>query len=141
MILGQIRRRIFMSTKLRIVLLICGVLIFAVILAGFQIPRPADSRPADTKLRPFPSVLSPRLPYDVDEATVGRLMALVHPKNGGQYSSEDADRVIVAQREFDILSWQAFLALNWPQQAWNAPRSSITDKNGAPLWSYWVPME
>lgn len=130
-----------MSTKLRIVLLICGALIFAVILAGFQIPRPADSRPADTKLRPFPSVLSPRLPYDVDEATVGRLMALVHPKNGGQYSSEDADRVIVAQREFDILSWQAFLALNWPQQAWNAPMSSITDKNGAPLWSYWVPME
>ena len=130
-----------MRRQFRIILSICGSLIFAVILAGFQIPRPAGSRPQDMKLRPFPSVLSPKLPYDVDAATVDPLIALVHPKNGGEYSPEDTGRVIMAQREFDILSWQAFLALNWPQKAYGVPEPALNDPNGNPLWSYWVPME
>ena len=123
------------------VLSICGSAISVVILAGFQTPRVAGSRPADVKLRPFPSVLSPSLPYDVDEAKINRLMGLVHPENGGEYSPEDTGRVIVAEREFDILSWQAFLALNWPQKAYGLPGPTLDDPNGKPLWSFWVPME
>jgi hypothetical protein len=68
-------------------------------------------------------------------------MAKVQPKNGGEYSPEDADRVIVAQRDFDILSWQAFLALNWPQKSYGIPEATINAATGNPLWSYWVPME
>ena len=37
-----------------VVLSICGSAISVVILAGFQTPRVAGSRPADVKLRPFP---------------------------------------------------------------------------------------
>jgi hypothetical protein len=120
---------------------ICGSGIAAVVLAGFQISAPTGSRPANMKLPPFPSVLSPKLPYDVDAALIDRLMKLVHPKNGGEYSPEDTDRVIVAQREFDILSWQAFLALNWPQKAYGVPTPTINHPNADPLWSYWVPIQ
>jgi hypothetical protein len=124
-----------------VVLSVCSGVIGVVILAGFQTAKGTGSRLADAKLRPFRSVLSPRLPYDVDEPAIDRLMGLVHPKNGGDYSPEDADRVIVAQRDFDILSWQAFLALNWPQKAYGLPGPTLDDPGGKPLWSYWVPME
>ncbi|MEJ0078040.1 MAG: hypothetical protein WDO17_21895 [Alphaproteobacteria bacterium] len=43
------------------------------------------------------------------------------------------------QRLFDLWSWQAFLAMNWPTDSSGAPASSITGYSAtyAPLWSAW----
>lgn len=130
-----------MKKQLQGVLSICGIGIVVVILTWVQVSAPAGNLPANMNLQPFPSVLSPNLPYDVDAAMIDGRMSHVHPKNGGEYSPEDTDLVIEAQREFDILSWQAFLALNWPQKAYNVPEPTIDDRNGNPLWTYWVPIE
>jgi hypothetical protein len=92
-------------------------------------------------LRPFPAALSPLLPYDVDAHLIARLMSNVHPTDGSQYSAHDAQLVMVAQREFDILAWQAFLALNWPQRKYGDPQSTINDPSAEPLWAYWVPVQ
>jgi hypothetical protein len=96
---------------------------------------------AGPNLQSFPQVLSPVLPYDVNAVAVEQQMRQVHPRNGGEYSAADADLVISAQRQFDILAWQAFLALNWPQKAWNKPAVNLNERDGSPLWSYWVPIE
>src|SRR5271170_1279643 len=48
----------------------------------------------------FPTPLSPDLPYDVDVAKVRKL--------------DTEGKIAIAQREFDIMAWQAFIALNWP---------------------------
>ena len=96
---------------------------------------------AGPNLQSFPQVLSPALPYDVNAVAVEQQMRQVHPRNGGEYSAADADLVISAQRQFDILAWQAFLALNWPQKAWNEPAVNLNERDGSPLWSYWVPIE
>lgn len=130
-----------MKKQLQGVLSICGIGIVVVILTWVQVSAPAGNLPANMNLQPFPSVLSPNLPYDVDAAMINGRISHVHPKNGGEYSPEDTDLVIEAQREFDILSWQAFLALNWPQKAYNVPEPTIDDRNGNPLWTYWVPIE
>jgi hypothetical protein len=130
-----------MKRQLQVVRSICGSAIIVVILAGFQISTPAGSLAANMKLQQFPSVLSSDLPFDVDAAMIDGLMSHVHPRNGGEYSPEDTDLVIEAQREFDILSWQAFLALNWPQKAYSVPEPTLDDPNGNPLWIYWVPIE
>ena len=130
-----------MRMPARFIFSVCGGLIIISSVAGFALATQGGSSSAGVKLRPFPSALSPNLPYDVDAALIGRMMETVHPRDGGQYSPEEAVRVTQAQREFDILSWQAFLALNWPQKAYNRPAPTIIDPQGEPLWSYWVPME
>lgn len=124
-----------MRRDFRVLLLIVAVAIIGVLsLIGFQ------GAQSTSALRSFPAILSPKLPYDVGPATI-ELLRRVHPRNGGEYSPEDADRVIVAQRDFDILSWQAFLALNWPQKSYGVPEAAINTAVGNPLWSYWVPAE
>lgn len=78
-------------------------------------------------LRPFPLPLSARLPYDVDVARVRKL--------------DDSGKVLVAQREFDILAWQAFIALNWPADGTGKPDASktIADSSSPRIWSFWRP--
>ncbi|HVO59351.1 MAG TPA: hypothetical protein VMT53_00370 [Terriglobales bacterium] len=126
----------------RRILSVFGAALVALILAGFNhTQQQGEDSSENLKLRPFPSILSPNLPYDVDETMIDQMMAMVHPKNGGEYSAEDASRVIKAQREFDILSWQAFLALNWPHKTYDVAEPTVNDPHGEPLWSYWIPKE
>jgi len=121
-----------------LVILSLGCLLFAIFLPAVRLETQS---PGATGLRPFPSTLSPQLPYDVDAARIEQMMAQVHPRNGGEYSPQDTELVLHAQHEFDILSWQAFLALNWPQQSYEVPQSNLNATVGEPLWAYWVPKE
>src|SRR5271165_7212382 len=72
--------------------------------------------------RSFPLPFSPDLPYDVNRAVVDRL--------------DQQGRVLEAQREFDILSWQAFIALNWPAAADGSPArdKTIADSTANRVW-------
>lgn len=89
---------------------------------------PAAQLPAP-RLRPFPKSLSGDLPYDVDVNLVRLLDAR------GELRS--------AQREFDILAWQAFLALNWPAAKDGRPdvRKTPADTAAPRVWSFWRPSE
>lgn len=93
-------------------------------------------------MRAFPTDLSSssRIPFDVDETFVSQLVEDIHPKDD-KFTPEQTQRLLVAQREFDILAWQAFLALNWPQKGYNNPQPEITSTDGEPLWMYWRPSQ
>jgi hypothetical protein len=73
----------------------------------------------------FPTPLSPDLPYDVDVAKVRKL--------------DDEGKISGAQQEFDILAWQAFIALNWPADKDGQPDRSktIADSDGLRVWNFW----
>jgi hypothetical protein len=77
--------------------------------------------------RSFPQPFSPYLPYDVNESKVRVL--------------DRAGKILIAQREFDILSWQAFLALNWPADSSGSPDSAKTlaDITSPRVWNFWRP--
>jgi hypothetical protein len=68
---------------------------------------------------------SSNLPFDVDRGRVDML--------------DQSGLVSVAQREFDILSWQAFIALNWPADASGNPDATkkISDPADERVWNYW----
>ncbi len=86
----------------------------------------AHSTPADPPpLADFPAPLSPQLPCDVDVNLVRQL--------------DDQGQLEQAQRQFDILSWQAFIALNWPARADGRPdpAKSLSDNTSPRVWSYW----
>jgi hypothetical protein len=65
------------------------------------------------------SLLTPELPPDVDRAEQARLTSL------GQYPA--------VQHLFDALSWQSFIALNWPRTARGEPAAMLTDP-GSLFW-------
>lgn len=73
--------------------------------------------------------LSSELPFDVN---INEVRALV--KQG---------RVIDAHRAFEVLSWQAFVALNWPANRKGEPDNSktIADTLAPRVWSFWRPAE
>jgi hypothetical protein len=73
----------------------------------------------------LPNRLSPALPYDVDQQKVDSLDA--------------AGKIVEAQREFDTLAWQAFLALNWPADSSGNPDASKTlaDTSSPRVWQWW----
>ncbi len=77
--------------------------------------------------RSFPLPFSSNLPYDVDRTVVDRL--------------DREGRVLEAQREFDILAWQAFIALNWPAAADGKPArgQTIANDSSERVWSFWRP--
>ncbi|HEY8990342.1 MAG TPA: hypothetical protein VIM46_00045 [Luteolibacter sp.] len=79
----------------------------------------SESAPAQ-----FPVPFSPDLPYDVN---IDQLRALSETpdKPRPPFTTQD-DNVPAAQRLFDIFSWQAFLALNWPANADGTPDKSKT---------------
>ena len=78
-------------------------------------------------VRDFPPQLTSELPFDVEEARVRDLV-----KHG---------KIIVAQREFDILAWQAFIALNWPATGGGQADTTKTlaDSSSPRVWSFWRP--
>lgn len=70
-----------MSKPFLMLFSILSVTIGTLTLVVFQAPVSSSSN-----LRPFPSVLSPQLSYDVDVTKVESLMKSVHPHDGGEYS-------------------------------------------------------
>ena len=87
----------------------------------------APSPSAPQYLADFPNfnpALSTQLPGDVDVALKKKLEA----------EKKFAD----VQRAFDLWSWQAFLALNWPTNNKGEFAPSISDTSfGAPKWTTW----
>jgi hypothetical protein len=73
----------------------------------------------------LPTRLSSTLPYDVDVQKVQQLDA--------------QGKIVEAQREFDTLAWQTFIALNWPADASGAPDDSktIADTASPRVWQSW----
>ena len=88
---------------------------------------PPAAGPSAPPGRKFPLPLTANLPYDVDLDVLQRL--------------DRQGKVLEAQREFDILSWQTFIALNWPADASGQPAKgkSINDTQGDRVWSFWRP--
>lgn len=80
-----------------------------------------DQQPSESYLN-FPSPLSPNTPHDVDQELQKKLTA-----------AEQFDEV---QRLFEILSWQNFVALNWPRDAKGTAQPSI-NAAGDPTWIKW----
>jgi len=70
----------------------------------------------------FPRQLSPSTPYDVDIALEQRLLK--------------ENKIDEAHRLFDILSWQMFISLNWPENSADKPQPAIND-HGEPAWAKW----
>jgi hypothetical protein len=51
---------------------------------------------------------------------------------------EKAQKFSEVQREFDLYSWQMFLALNWPTNSQGQAAPKLTDTRfGAPHWTLW----
>jgi hypothetical protein len=73
----------------------------------------------------FAPTLTPQLPGDVFAPLITPLV--------------QTQQFQLIQRLFDLWSWQAFLAMNWPTNSSGAPASSITGYSAtyAPLWSAW----
>lgn len=93
--------------------------------AAGQLGAQTEATPA--YLHNFPSfepAVTPAMPGDVDLALKASL--------------EKQKKFAEVQREFDLYSWQMFLALNWPTNAKGEPAPAITDtKFGAPHWTLW----
>jgi hypothetical protein len=69
--------------------------------------------------------LSGDLPYDVDIQKVRKLVA--------------QDDINSAHREFDVLAWKAFIALNWPSEPNGQPSKTktIADTTAPRMWQFW----
>jgi len=107
-----------------------AIVLCVVAVASTGFAQTSSSPPsASTTLtgRAFPLPFSADLPYDVDLPTVQRL--------------DQQGRVLEAQREFDILAWQAFIALNWPADSTGKPAKgkTITDSRSDRVWNFWRP--
>jgi hypothetical protein len=87
------------------------------------------SPPPPPYLQAFPDFapnLTPQLPGDVDTALKSSIENAPHPN------------FALVQREFDLYSWQMFLALAWPTNNQGQPAPAITDAAfGSPYWTLW----
>ena len=108
-----------LSRKRRSIFLCVVVGMFIIVGCG---PKPAA--PAGTPAG-VPTQPSSTLPYDVDVQKVRQLDA--------------SGDVLQAQREFDILAWQTFIALNWPATEQGTPDNSktIADATSPRVWQSW----
>lgn len=70
----------------------------------------------------FPTHLTPDMPTDVNIALKKDL--------------ESQSRFDSVQRLFDLVAWQAFVALNWPSDDKGNPRPKISDA-GMPVWAHY----
>ncbi len=86
----------------------------------------------------FPLPFSSTLPYDVDVAAL-RALSDTPDQPAPPYTIPDAN-IPAAQRWFDIYSWQAFLALNWPALPDGQPNNKLTlaDSSTPRVWEYYV---
>lgn len=66
------------------------------------------------------SLITPKIPVDIPLGLEAEQKLLV-------------ENFPALQRLFDLFSWQAFIALNWPLDAQNNPQSKLTDP-GIPQW-------
>ncbi|MFP2927491.1 hypothetical protein ACLESO_20300 [Pyxidicoccus sp. 3LG] len=96
-------------------------LCLAVVLTGGAVAHAAEKSCSYPRL-PYPTPLSPAMPYDVNYKE--------------KKSLEDRKQFADVQRLFDILSWQTFIALNWPVGPGGQPRAKLTD-SGPRLWEGW----
>lgn len=89
-------------------------------------PQPAKPT-GPSYLAAFPNFapdVTAQFPGDVDIALKKKL--------------EGAKKFAEVQREFDLYSWQMFLALNWPTDNEGKAAPKITDTSfGAPHWTLW----
>lgn len=69
-----------------------------------------------------PTVFTPNIPVDVDPALQERL--------------KEAGDIYQLNEAFNVYSWQALVAINWPLDAKGAPRLNFTDE-GMPTWLKW----
>ena len=103
----------------------------AIVVAGQSPPvtAPVGAKPAASLLTQIGSHMPITLPFDVDVAKVDAFL-----------KSND---ILGAQRLFDEVSWQAFLALNWPAKDNGDPDPSKTlnDGTGARTWLFWRPAD
>jgi hypothetical protein len=78
---------------------------------------------------PAPLALSRTIPLDVDVRRVSEM--------------DRNHEILAAQREFDILSWQTFLALNWPADSrGNADHAkTLADATTDRVWGFWRPSQ
>jgi hypothetical protein len=87
----------------------------------------AAAPPKPAYLAAFPNFapkLTPQMPGDVDIVLKTQL--------------EKAQKFSEVQREFDLYSWQMFLALNWPTNNLGHAAPKLTDTRfGAPHWTLW----
>ncbi len=88
-------------------------------------PPAKPARPAYLAAFPnFAPKLTPQMPGDVDIALKKEL--------------EKVQKFSEVQREFDLYSWQMFLALNWPTNGQGVAAPKLTDtKFGQPHWTLW----
>ena len=82
---------------------------------------PAYSKESKRYLH-FPPELSPETPYDVNRKLQKKLTK--------------QEEFVEVQRLFEILSWQNFIALNWPYSADGKPKDNIASKGVLP-WETW----
>ena len=87
----------------------------------------ATPTPVPAYLAAFPDfspAVTPQMPGDVDVDLKTQL--------------EKAQQFPKVQREFDLYSWQMFLALNWPTNNQGQPAPHLEDTAfGAPHWTLW----
>ena len=78
-------------------------------------------------LRTFPNfnpAVTPQMPGDVDTVLQNKL--------------EGNSQFPLVQREFDLYSWQMFLALNWPTNNQGQPAPALQNQAfGPPRWTLW----
>jgi hypothetical protein len=108
--------------------LICAFVTLAGIGVGLTASKlQAQPTPLPPYLAAFPNFapkLTPHMPGDVNLALKKQLEA------SKQFSK--------VQREFDLYSWQMFLALNWPTNSQGQAAPAVTDTRfGAPHWTLW----
>jgi hypothetical protein len=86
----------------------------------------------------LPIPFSSELPYDVNLAALRALSDT--PKKANPPYTIPEDKIPPAQRLFDIFSWQAFIALNWPAKPDGQPNKQLTlaDSKTPRVWEYYV---
>lgn len=93
------------------------LLLALLVLPNIQCEQSNPTGPLD-----FPEVLTPVIPRDVDPTLKKEL--------------EDEQKFADVQRLFDLVSWEAFVAINWPMNAEGKPMPKLSDA-GTPTWASW----
>jgi hypothetical protein len=108
-----------------------AILAIATIAAVSFLTPPLKAQSTKDELRHFPEKFfnSLELPFDVDVNRVRKLDA--------------AGKIEIAQREFDIFSWQTFLALNAPIEGntRGGAGKGLADDSSDRVWSTWRPAQ
>ncbi|KAA1243735.1 hypothetical protein [Aquimarina sp. RZ0] len=119
------KKTVFSIFKKAIILIFVGILCYSCeqkIEVKEEIVYAETVEPQRASYLNFPTPLSPDTPWDIDPVLKKQLDAQNKPAE--------------VQRLFEILSWQWFIALNWPTDDTGKPKSKIEDA-GNPRWFEW----